>query len=117
VRSLTVPTFTVEIYMAGNVQDIERTCALFCMTGFCVSIEPTKFIYTGGREDGAVVRVVNYPRFPAEPAALREKARALAVQLMADCCQWSALLVDPQTTEWLTKRPEDQRDDIQESRK
>ena len=87
-KIVTVPTFTVEIYLAGNMADIERTCAAFCMTRLCVSIEPTKFIYTGGREDGAVVRLVNYPRFPSEPDAIRAKARELADKLIAECCQW-----------------------------
>lgn len=106
-KTVTVPTFTCEIYMAGNMADIERCCAEFCMTGLCVSIEPVKYVYTGGREDGAVVRLVNYPRFPAEPDAIREKAKTLAIRLMDECCQWSALLVDREKTEWLTNRPED----------
>lgn len=107
-KKLTVPTFTVEIYLAGEMADIERECAAYCMeVGLCVSVEPTKFIYTGGREDGAVVRLVNYPRFPAEPDSIRAKAGELAVRLMDVCCQWSALLVDGEKTEWLTRRPDE----------
>lgn len=108
-KTVTEPTFAVEIYLAGNMADVERQCAEYCMEfGLCVSVQPVKFIYTGGREDGAVVRLVNYPRFPSEPDAIRAKAKRLAILLMDACCQWSALLVDPERTEWLTNRPEDQ---------
>jgi hypothetical protein len=54
-----------------------------------------------------VVRLVNYPRFPADPETIRAKAKTLAILLIERCCQWSALLVDPERTEWLTNRPED----------
>lgn len=100
------PTFTAEIYIAGNMQDIERGCAEYCKTGMCVSIEAVKFVYTGGREDGAVVRLVNYPRFPANTTEIREKAIALAKQLIERCCQTSALVIDHTCTYWLTTREE-----------
>ena len=52
-KSAIVPTFTCEIYLAGSMADIERQCAEYCMeVGLCVSVEPVRFIYTGGREDG-----------------------------------------------------------------
>lgn len=106
-KVVSVPTFSVEIYLAGNMIDIERICAQFCMIGLCVSIENVKYVYTGGREDGAVVRLVNYPRFPSDQESLRNRARELADKLMDECCQWSALLVDPERTEWRTRRPEE----------
>lgn len=102
-----VKTFTVEIYIAGALMNIERICSGFCMSGLCVSVEPVNFIYTGGCESGAVVRLVNYPRFPSSPDEIRVKARALADELIAGCHQWSAMLVDQETTEWRTCRPED----------
>lgn len=105
-KTLIEPTFTCEIYIAGSMADVERCCAEHCMTGLCVSVEPVKFIYTGGREDGAVVRLVNYPRFPEAAESLRTKARDLATKLIAACCQWSALIVDGKQTEWMTCRPE-----------
>lgn len=107
-RIISEKTFVCEIYIAGEMSDIERICAEFCMSGLCVSIEPVKFVYTGGRETGAVVRLVNYPRFPATPASIRTTARLLADKLIEGCCQWSALLIDSENTEWRTNRPEEQ---------
>ena len=104
VRIVAEPTFTVEIYIAGNMIDIERACAEYCRAGLCVSIEAVKYVYTGGREDGAVVRLVNYPRFPAASADILEKAIALAERLIRDCCQTSALVVDHIRTYWVTTR-------------
>lgn len=107
-KTVTEPTFTAEIYIAGSMADVERQCAEYCMeVGLCVSVEPVKFIYTGGREAGAVVRLVNYPRFPTDQDAIRAKARTLAILLIEACSQWSALIVDRERTEWLTNRPED----------
>jgi hypothetical protein len=108
-KTVTAPSFLCEIYVAGSFADIERECAAHCMAvGLCVSIEPVRFVYTGGREDGAVVRLVNYPRFPSKPAAIRAEARALALVLITAGHQWSALIVDPEQTVWLTARPEEQ---------
>jgi hypothetical protein len=105
-KAVNVPTFVCEIFIAGNMHDIERECAHFCQdVGLCVSIEPTKFVYTGGREDGAVVRLVNYPRFPSQPAAIRDTARRLSERLLGACCQGSVLIVDHESTEWVTRRP------------
>lgn len=110
-RTVTEPTFTAEIYIAGNMQDIERRCAEYCMEiGLCVSIEPVKFVYTGGREDGAVIRLVNYPRFPSTPDQIRQKANILAEMLIRACSQWSALVVDREQTLWLTYRQDSSND-------
>lgn len=101
-----VKTYVCEIFLAGEIADIERECAAYCMTGLCVSVERVKYIYTGGREDGAVVRLLNYPRFPATPEEIFTLARTLADKLMIACNQHSVLLVTAGETEWRTRRPE-----------
>lgn len=101
-----VPTFTARVYVAGDRAVAEQTCREFCFgVGLCVTVEPTRFVYTGGEESGVAVGLVNYPRFPSDPEELREKAKRLAVSLMERCCQWSALVVCPDRTEWITRRP------------
>ena len=52
------------------------------------------------------VGLVNYPRFPKTPADIKARALKVAEQLMDDLCQWSALVVTPEQTVWLTRRPE-----------
>ena len=101
----TEPTFWVRIYMSGPIEVARQTCRAECLReGLCVTIEPTLFIYTGGEETGFVVGLVNYPRFPATPEAITERARNLALLLLEATFQHSALLMAPATTEWITKR-------------
>lgn len=77
--------------------------------GLCVTVTPTTFVYTGGAEDGVAVGFVNHPRFPKSPEEIAARARVVALRLMDDLCQWSALVVAPDKTLWLTRRPEDAR--------
>lgn len=107
-----VPTYAVRLYMAGEISEAKRALRRECYPpneGLCVTIEPTTFIYTGGEEAGFVVGFVNYPRFPSEPQELWSRAKGIALRLVPELCQWSALLVAPDRSEWINCRPEGQR--------
>jgi hypothetical protein len=106
IESKLVETYWVKIYVAGDIKSIEESCRRFCMDGLCVTVTPTKFIYTGGQEDGAEVGLVNYPRFPSTPEGINIRAEVLAEQLMKDCCQLSVLVVTPGKTTWFSRRKE-----------
>ena len=98
-------SYWVRIYMSGPIEVAKQVLRAECMReGLCVTIEPTTFIYTGGEEGGFVVGLLNYPRFPCEPAALRERARLLVSLLLAATHQHSALWMAPDMTEWVTLR-------------
>ena len=98
-------TFWVKIYISGPLDVIEQTCRKHCFEeGLCVTVEPTRFIYTGGEETGAVVGLINYPRFPSNPETIIEQARDLAFELLEATFQHSVLVMAPSTTEWITKR-------------
>jgi ferredoxin len=100
-----VDTHWVRLYLSGPIEVAKQVCREECLSaGLCVTIEPTTFIYTGGEESGYVVGLVNYPRFPATPEALNARARELAIKLLDRTCQHSVLVMNPQTSEWLTKR-------------
>jgi hypothetical protein len=80
--------------------------------GLCITIEPTLYIYTGGEEIGYVVGLINYPRFPADPQDIVDRARNLMQKLLDETFQHSALLMLPEATQWITKRyEEEQKDD------
>lgn len=107
-----VSTYTVLLKMAGDIEHAKRILRAECYPpndGLCVTIDPTAFIYTGGEEIGFVVGFVNYPRFPSEPDVLFARAKVIAQKLILELCQWSALLIAPDKTEWLNGRPETQR--------
>jgi len=98
-------TYWVRIYLSGSIAAIEQTCRQECLEdGLCVTVDPTRFIYTGGEETGAVVGLINYPRFPISPNKLRERSRKLALRLLDATCQHSVLVMNPEETEWITKR-------------
>lgn len=106
-RIETSATYWVKLYLSGPIEQAKQILRRECLAeGLCVTVEPTTFIYTGGEESGYVVGLINYPRFPSDPASIRERAMQLASMLLAETYQHSALVMDPICTEWLTIRKE-----------
>lgn len=102
-----VSTYTVDICIAGDAADATRICRQFCMDkGFCVTVTPTTYVYTGGAEAGVIVRCINYPRFPSENAELWNKTLILADKLRAGLCQHSYTMIAPDRTLWVSERDE-----------
>ena len=92
--------------MAGDLATAHRVCRDFCyQEGACFTVTPSKFIYTGGEEDGFAVGLVNYPRFPSEASDLQAKAERLAGKLLPACNQRTCLLVGTSETKWLVVEP------------
>lgn len=103
-------TYRATIYLSGPMEVAEQIVRGYCKKeGLCVTITPTKFIYTGGEEVGYTVGVVNYPRFPDTPEGLRGRAVDLMLELMEKTHQNSALLVDSEKTTWISDREETKR--------
>ena len=101
----TEPTYTVDIFMAGDIAQAKQVCREFCYAeSFCVHTHPVDYLYTGGEEAGFKIGCINYPRFPCKPSKLYEKAERLANALLDRLCQHSALLVSPDRTVWITRR-------------
>lgn len=103
----TVPTFTADIHMAGDINAagvaIQRYAA---DNGLCVSLTPQSFIYTGGREEGFKIGLINYPRFPKEPSEILARATELARTLLDQLGQHSYSIITPGETTWYSRRPE-----------
>lgn len=108
-RTELVDTYWARIYISGPIEVAKQAIRAECLReGLCVTIEPTTFIYTGGEESGFVVGLVNYPRFPSTPDALFARARDLMGKLLEATFQHSAMLMTPQSTEWVTKREDEE---------
>lgn len=98
---------SVRIWMAGDLDTIRKVCREFCWDeGMCVTVTATEFFYTGGSETGAVIGLINYPRFPKELDEIMGTARKLADYLRTKCCQWSYTIEAPLFTEWHSNRDE-----------
>ena len=58
-----------------NINEVIEICQEYCDSiGLCVTVTPTYFIYTEGREDGCFIGLINYPRFPSSPEDIYKKA-------------------------------------------
>lgn len=102
-KDLYVETKTIEIFVAGDFQEAKRICRRYCFNqGLCVTVSPTDYVYTGGEESGVIVGLRSYPRFPDTEIAIH--ARNLAYELIEGLDQWSAMVVHPADTVWITRR-------------
>jgi len=62
-----------------NINEVIEICQEYCDSiGICVTVTPTYFIYTEGREDGCFIGLINYPRFPSSLEDIYNKAFNLA---------------------------------------
>lgn len=94
----------VKIYVGRRVgythlyADLETAYGIlrgYCdKVGLCVSVVPNKYIYTNGEEDGFVVTLINYPRFPSKRAEINEHAYKLAEKLMIGLQQFRVTVVE-----------------------
>lgn len=108
IKRITAPTCVATVYVAGEYADAVASLRRQCIEdGLCVTITPTKFVYTGGAEDGVAVGFINYPRFPKTPEEIMARAVGVAERLIVDLYQLSASIVGPTETVWLTRRKED----------
>lgn len=111
-------TFSVQIYIAGDIGHAKQICRKYCMDiGLCVTIEPLSFVYTGGEEAGMRIGLINYPRFPSEPSDITASALDLARHLRVGLSQHSFSVVTPKDTIWESVRDEAAVSDMTKDRK
>ena len=102
------PSYPVSIFMAGHYVAALEICRQYCdEVGFCVTVTPTHYVYTGGHESGFIVGLINYPRFPASQAEIASKAVALADRLRRELGQESYSIQYLDETVWHSWRDED----------
>lgn len=104
-KTTDVPTFWARIFIAGNLATVKATCQTYCdEVGLCVTVERSHYIYTDGNERGAVIGLINYPRFPSTPEEIFERAEKLALRVMEACEQRSFSIMTPAFTRWYNNR-------------
>ena len=106
-KYVSAPSVSCKIWIAGDLEAIKAACSEFCMSGLCVSVTPTEFIFTMGRETGACVGLINYPRFPSSERELVATATQLANFLLERLFQGSCTVEGPSQTTWITRREQD----------
>lgn len=105
-----VETYTATIYIGTKdtnaypsldkpYRDAYEICQTYCnRAGLCVTITPTKFVYSYGFEMGYIIGLINYPRFPSSPEKIRELSLELAEILRCNYRQKRCTIVFPDET-------------------
>lgn len=102
-------SYPVSIFIAApSIFEAETICRDYCdATGFCVTVTETNYVYTGGEEAGVIVGLINYPRFPKQPAEIWARAEELAAVLRERLGQDSYTIQAPDKTVWFSHRAQD----------
>jgi hypothetical protein len=107
VRVEEAPSIVFEVFICGDINQAKHFLTQMAAdTGMCVSVDETEYVYTGGREKGMVVRIINYPRFPSTEHELEEFAHNVALSLMGYLGQQSCSVIGPRKTTWFSRRDE-----------
>lgn len=103
-----MPTFTATIYCglrpgySGTAYEPQMARDIIAQYisahPICVTVTPTEFIYPSGSEPGVIVGLINYPRFPQSPAAIKDHALFLADRLRHGLGQHRVSIVMPNET-------------------
>lgn len=101
-------SFNIQIWVGlkegydGNVHSIQEVydiCYSYCQyPGYCLTVTPTMFVYKGGMEDGVVVGIINYPRFPKEKQRLIYDSWEIASRLKEEFKQTKVSITTPEKT-------------------
>ncbi len=103
----TCDTGWARIFMSGPIEVAKQVLRKECLrAGLCVTVDPTTFIYTGGEESGFVVGLINYPRFPSTQSDIHDRALLIANLLLEETHQHSVLVMEPESSLWITRRGE-----------
>lgn len=66
-------TFYANLHIAGCYEDAVKEARRFAYNkGYCVQVHKCDYIYTGGMENGLLIRVIQYPRFYKEVTQIKE---------------------------------------------
>ena len=100
----TCKPYSIKVYIAGPIEIAKQYLRKYSLQGFCCTIEPTLYIYTGAEEIGYVVGIENYPRFPESNEKLREIAFEICSGLIEETHQQSGMIVTNDESIMLSRR-------------
>jgi len=98
-------SYPISIFVGGEYAEAKAISRAYCdAVGLCVTVTATAYVYTDGETLGVIVGLINYPRFPSAPDAIRAHAEALALKLIEGLGQQSASIQAPDKTVWISFR-------------
>jgi hypothetical protein len=110
----TEKTFEAKIYIGlqegydndkiHDLNEVISLCKKYCdEIKLGVTVTSTEFIYVNGNEKGAIIGLINYPRFPSSKAKIKENAINLAEILLKEFNQERCSIVCSDETIMLEK--------------
>ena len=97
-----VETYIVRIYISSCVEAVSQILSEYAFNnGACFTVEPTKFIYTGGQENGVVIGMVKYPKFEKSNTEIFNEAIKVAKIVLSKTFQRTCLVVASDETYWM----------------
>ena len=114
----TVKTFEAKIYVGlrpayhdaymFDEYMVRKIAQAYCNeVSLCVTVTPTTFLYKDSGEYGAVVGLINYPRFPATESEIVDHAKALGYRLLRGLKQNRVSIVTTNDTIMLEKEDDE----------
>lgn len=104
----TVESFWATIYVGfqeryegvlHTIDEAEKICQDYCDSiGLCVTVTPTMYIYTRGKELGCAIGLINYPRFPSSESEIIIEALELASRFLIQFNQYKVTVVTKNET-------------------
>ena len=104
----TEPSFNIQIWLGlregytdivHSIDEVYAICQKLCNARkACFTITPTRFIYVDGWEDGVVIGLINYPRFPKEKQRLIYDSWEIASELQDHFKQIRVSITTPEKT-------------------
>lgn len=107
-RIETADSFPVSLFIAGDYEQACKSAREYCdQYKWCFTVTKTSYVYKGGQEDGVIIGLINYPRFPNDGETIMNHAFELGKKLIVDLNQQSFSVQGPNKTVWVSYRPED----------
>lgn len=99
--------YKVEIFVSGDPVLIKHCCQKYVTIGLCVTVTPTEYVYTHGCEQGAIVGLINYARFPEDSkVSIWYTAKDLALRIINELGQGSYTIQDDKRSFWYSHKRE-----------
>jgi hypothetical protein len=74
--------------------DVYSFLSEYCtQNNLAVSVTPTKYIYVDGEEDGVIIGLINYPRFPSTKEEIKKIALDLGQKLIENFYQYRSTII------------------------
>lgn len=109
-KVVTVETYRAEVCIACDIIDIKDFCHYYFTEKrpWCATITETDYIFTNGNETGALIRFINYGRFPTTDFDnLLKEIKEFGIELCKDINQSSFSIVADNKTYYIELKDKD----------